>query len=314
VVIAVALALVLAAGSARAATLIDRVIAVVGPEVITQSELDLEMAPRLEDIEKRLRGDDLAQAKKLLRNSTLDMLIDKKLQLQEAKFQGITVDDKELDDAIKDIKERNNMDDAQLEAALMNEGYTIPEYRESLREQLLIIRLVSVAVRSRVMLDEADVEGYYQEHINDYTDHDSVRIANITFPANNGGMAEALEQAKAAKAQIDAGASFEEMAVKCTGDENAAKTCELGTFGHGQLSKEIEGMAFKMKAGEVSDPIEVSGGYQLIKVMERTEKRVKPLEEVRGAVVEELNVKKGEEIFAKWIQELRDRTYVEIRE
>lgn len=316
IISAAAVAVMLIAGAAAnsgAATLIDRVVAIVGPDVVTQSELDVEMAAGLDDMEKRLRGDELASAKAALRRNTLDRLIDKKLQLQEARFQGIGVTEEELDNAIKDIKERNSMDDAQLEEALANEGYTMPDYRQSLKEQLMIIRLVSAAVRSRVMLDEKDVENYYNEHIGEFTVQESVRVANIFFPAKKGDMEAALEEAKAAREDIEAGTPFEEMAVKCTGDPDASKSCVLGTFGHGQLSKEVEDTAFGLEEGAVSEPIELSGGYQLIKVMERTEKAVKPLEDVRGEIVEELNVHKGEELFAKWIQELRDRTYVEIR-
>ncbi len=298
---------------ARAVTLIDRVVAVVGGDVVTQSELDVEMAPRLAEMGKRLRGDELATAEDALRRSTLDMLIDKKLQLQEARFLGISVTDEELDNAIKDIKERNNMDDAQLEAALMNEGYTMADYRQSLKEQLMIIRVVSTEVRSKVMIEEKDIEDYYSRHADEFTVQESVRVANIFFPAKSGDMEAALEDAKKARAEIAAGTTFEEMAVKCTGDENAAKSCVLGTFGHGQLAKVVEDAAFGLEQGQVSEPIELSGGYQIIKVMERTYKSVKPLDEVRGIIVEELSVNKGEELFAKWIQDLRNRTYVEIR-
>jgi len=300
--------------TAHAATLIDRIVAVVGSDVVTQGELDIEMAPRVEELSKRLRGDDLANAKHMLREQTLNLLIDKKLQLQEAKVEGIKVGEDELDAAIKDIKERNKMDDAQLEAALANEGYTLESYRESLREQLTIIRLVGSAVRSKIVLEDSEVRKYYDEHQDEFTQQNSVRVANIFFPAKDGDMESALADAKAAKAELDAGASFEEMAVKCTGDPGAAKSCVLGTFGEGELSKDVERIAFSMKAGEVSEPIESPGGYQLIKVMEKTEKELKPFDEVKGKIVEELSVAKGEELFAKWIQELRNRSYVEIRE
>jgi peptidyl-prolyl cis-trans isomerase SurA len=307
-------AVLLISSAAQAATLIDRIVAIVGSDVVTQSELDLEMAPKLDELNRTLRGDDLADAKRNLREQTLNLLIDKKLQLQEAKVEGIKVDDKDIDAAIKDIKDRNKMDDAQFEAALAKEGYTLAGYRESLRDQLTIIRLVGSAVRSKIVLEDAEVKKYYDEHPDEFTQKDSVRVANILFPAKDGDMEKALADAKAAKAELDAGTiSFEDMAVKCTGDPGASKSCVLGTFGEGELSKKVEGIAFSMKAGEVSEPIEAPNGYQLIKVMDRTYKKVKPFDDVKGDIVEKLSVAKGQELFAKWIQDLRDRSYVEIR-
>lgn len=312
---AAAAAVLIAVGAvpSDAATLIDRIVAIVGDEVVTQSELDVEMAPKLVNMQSRLRGDELARATDHLRRDTLDALIDKKLQLREARLQGISVDKEELDLAIEDIMKRNGMDESQFEQALMNEGYTLPDYRRGLKEQLMIIRLVSAAVKSKILLEESEIKAYYDAHIEDFTEHESVRVANIFFPAKNGDMSGALDEANEARAQLLAGTPFEEMAVKCTGDDGAAKSCVLGTFGHGQLSGDIEAVAFGLKEGEVSQPIEVGSGYQLIKVMARTENRVKPIDEVRDKIVEELNVEKGEGLFAKWLQDLRDHTYVEIR-
>jgi peptidyl-prolyl cis-trans isomerase SurA len=312
---AVVAAAVLAANAAFAdPALIDRVVAVVGDDVVTLSELQTEMAAPLADINSRYRGDDLARAADTLKRNTLNSLVDKKVQLQEARLNGITVDKADLDAAINDIMKRNNMDEEQLKAALMGEGYTLPDYRKMLEDQLMIIRLVSAAVRSKVLVEDAEVDAYYDAHKDEYTRKESVRVANIFFPAKDGDMAGALEAANAAKAQITAGTPFEEMAVKCTGDEGAAKSCVLGTFGQGELSPAINDLAFRMKAGEVSEPVELKGGYQLVKVMERADESVQPLDEVRGKIADEISATKSETLYAKWIQDLRKRTYVEIRD
>ncbi|HEY3347225.1 MAG TPA: SurA N-terminal domain-containing protein, partial [Nitrospirota bacterium] len=140
------------AQNASCTEVIDRVVAVVGPEVITLSELQGEMAPALSDLTQKLRGDELAAATDRLRRQTLNNLIDKQLQLQQAKLDGIEVGPEEVEDAIKDIMKRNNLDEAGLRQALSDEGFTLEDYKKNLADQLVIVRLVSRTVKSKITL------------------------------------------------------------------------------------------------------------------------------------------------------------------
>ena len=303
----------LAASPAFCAEEIDRIVAIVGSRVITLSELQTEMAPALADIQQRYRGDDLAAASDRLKRASLNNIVDRCVQLQEAKLEGIEVTDEEVNNAIDDIMKRNKMDMKGFKAALASEGYEFDDYKKSLAEQLTVMRLVSRAVKSRVSLKDSDITDYYNRNKEKFTQAASVRIANISFPAQAGNMDAALKNAEDARKQILAGTPFEEMAAKCTGEPNAAKTCVLGTFSKGELSADIETLAFTMNAGDVSEPIKGDKGYQLIKVMEKSAAATKTLAEARPQIVDELSSKQAEGLFADWIQDLRKRTYVEVR-
>lgn len=303
------------ASPAFSATVIDRVVAVVGGDVITLSELQAEMAPALNELNQRFRGEDLARAVDLLRRGTLDSLIDRRLQVREARLMGVEVSDEEVNAAVDDIMKNNNMDMPTFAAALEGEGFTIQDYKKNLGEQLTILRLVTRAVKSKVALKEEEVEAHYKANQDKYNVPESIRVANIAFPAKDGDMDAALKNAEEARAEVVAGTTpFEEMAARCTGDPEAARKCVLGTFGRGELAPELEAEAFALDAGEVSRPLKTANGYQLVKVMAKTPGKVRPLEDVRGSIVDELSGKKGEEAFAAWLQDLRKKTYVEIRD
>gem|GEM_PF-3637294 len=308
------LAAVLSASAVMAATEIDRVVAVVGQNVITLSELQSEMAPALNELNQRYRGDELARMTERLKRSTLNNLIDKYLQIQEAKLQGIEVTTKEIDDAVADIMKKNNMDKAAFAAALENEGYSVNDYRKNLTEQLMILRLVNRAVKSKISIKEEEIVNYYNQNKEKFSEKETVRIANISFPAVDGDMDKALKSAEDARAQITAGTAFEDMAAKCVGNPEAAKTCVLGTFSRGEMTPAIEEKAFKMAEGEVSEPIRMNKEYQLIKVVQKTPAVTKTLAEARPQIVDALSSKQGEAYFARWVQDLRKHTYVEVRE
>jgi peptidyl-prolyl cis-trans isomerase SurA len=313
-VIALMLAMLIPARAGQCSTLIDRVVAIVGQDTIKLSELQSEMAPALQDLNQRLRGEELARATDQLKRSTLNNLVDKHLQLQEAKLQGIEVTEDEVTRAVEDIMQKNKMDKATFAAELANEGYSMEDYRKTLSDQLKMIRLLSRAVKSKITISEPEIKDYYDKNLEKYTAPESVKVANILFPAKAGGMDEALKNAQKARAEVLAGTPFEDMAAKCTGDPGASKTCVLGTFSRGELSKDVEEKAFSMKEGEVSEPLQTDKGYQLIKIMSKKGSGVKSLQDAHDEIVDELSSEKTQEVFAKWVQDLRKRSYVEIRE
>lgn len=295
-------------------TEIDRVVAVVGQDVITLSEIQMQMARKMDELNQRYEGEKLDVAKEKLLKATINSLIDKYLELQEAKAEGVEVSKKEVDSAIDDIMKKNHMDKAAFEAALEQEGYDTADYKKTLRDQLTIMRLVARDVKSKITVKDADIVKYYNEHKSKFVHPASVEVAHIMFPAKDGDMDAAKKAAEAARAEIIKGTSFEDMAAKCSGDKDAAKTCVLGTFGKGELAPDVEAAAFGMKAGEVSRPIKSDNGYQLIKVMKKTDAGAESLEDARPEIVDKLSSKAGDKLYSKWIQGLRNKTYVEVRE
>jgi parvulin-like peptidyl-prolyl isomerase len=76
------------------------------------------------------------------------------------------------------------------------------------------------------------------------------------------------EEAKAIKAELDAGKSFESIAQEkslCPSKKNGGS---LGWFTHGQMVREFEKAAFSMKKGQISQPVKSQFGYHIIKVVD----------------------------------------------
>jgi len=301
-------------GPSFSGTVIDRIVAIVGDDVITLSELQSEMAMPASEIEKRLTGDDLAREMSHLKRNTLNQLIDRKVQVAEAKRQGIVIPKEDIDLALEDIMKSNNMTDEEFRQALAGEGYNYEEYRENLEAQLMVLRLINREVRSKVIVEEPDARAYYEENSDKFTTPGSVTIANIFFPAGEEGMEAAEKNALEARSKIEGGMPFEEMAVQCTGDPEAGEKCVLGSFKKGELSRSIEEIAYSMTEGDVSEPIKTDTGYQLIKIMQKTETVTRPYEEVESEVYNDISSRKAEGIFADWLDGLRARTFIEVRE
>lgn len=158
------LAALLVAASAYAApvgsiAVFDRSVARVDDAVIWESEVTARLANR-----------DPSE-----RGAIIDMLIDDELMLAEARRAQVTTDDAEVKMAIEEIKKQNNLDDAGLDAALKQQGYTRARYLVDVARQIVILRAKNQLVRPRVLVEDAEVEAEMKKRNAPAAEQESVR-------------------------------------------------------------------------------------------------------------------------------------------
>ena len=132
-----------------AAVALDRVVAVVNDDVVTQSELRSEM--HNVTIQYQASGQPVPPAQEL-RKMVLDHLIDKRLELQIAKQLKLHVSDQELNSVIQRIAASNRMTSSELLQRIQQEGIHIHTYKQNLREQLLLQKVQQHEVASKITI------------------------------------------------------------------------------------------------------------------------------------------------------------------
>lgn len=146
----------LLANSVWAAPL-DRIVAVVNNEIVLDSEL-VEME---QTVRQQLRQRNAAiPSSDILRRQVLERLIMQKLQLQRADMSGIRVADDALNAAVRQIAENNNLTIRQFRDALESDGYDFTEFRETIREEMVISRLRKSEVEDSIVVSEREVDNF----------------------------------------------------------------------------------------------------------------------------------------------------------
>ena len=115
------------------------------------------------------------------------------------------------------------------------------------------------------------------------------------------------------KQRIQAGSDFADLARQFSQDGSAQTGGDLGWASPGQFVPEFEEVMARLRPGQVSDPLVSRFGVHLIQVMERREVPL-TLREQREMVRNQLREKKMEEMYTAWVDELRGRAYVELRD
>ena len=135
----------------------DRIVAVVGTDVITYVDLRTRLASALKQLQKQ--GTPLPP-QDVLERQMLERLIMDRAQLQYARDSGMRVDDTQLDQAIGRIAAGNKMSVPQFRAALEKDGVQYASFREEIRNEMIAVRLREREVDSKLIISEGEIDNY----------------------------------------------------------------------------------------------------------------------------------------------------------
>ena len=178
------------------------------------------------------------------------------------------------------------------------------EYLEISREQ----------VAGEVPVDEEAIQAYYQrnQHAFGTEEQRAARhiLIQVAATADDGEVAAARERILEARARIRDGEDFASVARELSDDPgSAAQGGDLGRFGRGMMVPEFEEVAFSLTQGELSEPVRSPFGFHLIEVTGIEAGDVKPLEEVRDAIIASLREFQVDTLFMDRAEILANTTY-----
>ncbi len=283
------------------AEVIDRIAAVVNDEVITLSEVDEAALPLYR---KYLQGvtDPLEEQKLVhrIRKEVLERLIEEKLIAQEVKKYKITVRDEEVEAFLKDVMARMG-GEAAFRRFLEEQGLSLSEYRERIRDQLRKMKLVQGSVQARIVITEEDIKRYYQEH---YLSRQN-RVYHLAAIVTSD-----KERIQKAWEALKKGEDFKEVARKYSEIPGSGE--DLGRFKLEELAPETRKVLEKARAGEVTPPVASGGRWYIFKVLSVEARPVRPLEEVKEEIRQKLYQQALDEYFQKWLKELKERAFIKV--
>lgn len=256
--------------------LIDRIVAVVNENVIMESELEAEVRQMRQAMQGR--GASLPP-ENAFRRQVLDRMIAVELQKQFAQRAGIRVSDDRVNQAVTEIARRNNLNLSELPAFLAREGINYAEFREQVRDEILLSEVQQAAVDQRITVSPREVEEFLerQQRGGEGREYLASHIL-ITVPgeAPPEAIEEAREHIDTIRNRIVSGeASFAEMAATYSQGQRALEGGSLGWRRVQEIPTLLADAVVDLAAGEVSQPIRSGSGWHLVRVDEiRGEERV----------------------------------------
>lgn len=255
---------------AQRISLVDRIVAVVGREVVTLSELAERRNVALRQLQRQ--GTPLPE-RVLLDRQILERLILDKAQLQLAKENGIRVEEPQLDRALERVAENNRLSLPAFRQALEKDGIAFDKFREEVRQQIQMTRLREREVDDRIEVSDSEIDLFLEEAKLGGGARNEYHLAHVLVRLPEQASPERIEQARLraekARAEAAAGADFAKVAASYSDGPDALQGGVMGWRAEERLPELFAGALKAMRAGEVSAVLRSPGGFHVLKLIER---------------------------------------------
>ena len=256
-----------AQGHAQQLQPLDRIAAVVNEDVVLESELNR----ALNNIRSQYAGrSDQLPPEDILRRQVLERLILMKIQTAGAAERGIRVSDSELDNAVSNIAQQNRMTPDQLRQQLASEGIAFNDFRDSLRDELMMNRMRQSFAQSRINVTEAEVDAALAAQTSGGAQY---QLAHILVALPEGATAEQIatgqKKIDGVKTLLDKGEmTFSAAAVRYSDSPNALEGGDLGWRSIDEIPPAFAANIDTMQKGQIIGPTRGPSGFQLIQLVD----------------------------------------------
>lgn len=301
------------------ATVVERVVAVVGEQAIWLSEVRDRAKPFLLRLEQQAPdGAHRAAATSQLYAQLVEHLVEEELEQKAANRANMSVTAREVEDALGRVATQNGVTIAQVLEEAQRSGLTEPAYRSELRRQLLEAKLLNLRIQGRLRVTEEDTRVAYQTLVHDERKQLGFQAAWIRISAPRALSPQRLKERRTEIERIVAdaksGVPFEELARRHSEDPaTRSRGGMLGSLRPGQLPAAVDAVSFGLDVGEVSDPIRVGDDFVILKVIARDKSQLPSYAEARQELSQRVYMEKMGKARRHWLEGLRRQTHVEVR-
>ena len=267
----ISLAALLTAGApAASAQQVEGIAAVVNDEPITT--LDVRNRMRLIISSAGVQPD--ADLLEQIQEQAIRALIEETLQLQQAREFELEIDEQEVDSALQDAAARNGATVEEVLADLRASGIDPETLRQQLRAEIAWQIMVSGRYRSRIAISDQQIEIALERQA-EAAAQEQFNLAEILVEIRpQGGEQAAQETIQSIYGALQQGNAFPQVAQQFSDAPSAARGGIIGWTPAGALSDQVLDVAQQLNPGQLSNPIRVPGGFQIIAVIDKREGQV----------------------------------------
>ncbi|HUK17343.1 MAG TPA: peptidylprolyl isomerase [Bryobacteraceae bacterium] len=301
--------------------IVEEIVAKVNGDIVTKG--DLEEKQREVELmlrqQQHLNGQQLTQAVNDASKDILREKIDELLLVQKAKDSQVNVDG-DVAKYLADLQVQSKLSDPDKfhEWIQQETGMPFEEYKQKITNDYLVHRVVSQEVGSRVVIPEAQLQKYYDDHKADFVRKEQVFLSQILISTEGKTpqqVATAEAKAKDVVARARKGEKFSELVSAYSDDpETSRQGGQLGAYQRGLMPKDMEDVVFKGKRGDVTDPFKRPQGFVILRIDDRWEAGQASFDEVRDQIQDVMARPQMEARMRPFLERLRTEAFLEIKD
>jgi peptidyl-prolyl cis-trans isomerase SurA len=305
------------------ASIVERIVAIVGERPILLSELRQRARPHLYQIAASTQNptQQAAEESKMFRE-LLNRMIDERLEETAADKAHLTVTPEDVDNGIRQVAGQAKLAPKDLIAEAKKTGLSEQDYRDEIRRQLLEGKLIQLRVRGRVRVTDQDARAAYAHWARDIEQQAPVDIRILVLQIPPGAPPQVQNARQVLAEELSrrgkSGEDFCQLIMDYSEDPSTKSSCgSRGPVPKNALFPELAQAASTLKPGEVSAPIGFRdpGGNLAVLVVQlaQAQPKLPPYEQVKDQMMDRAYMEASERQRKQWLQELRRGVYIDVR-
>lgn len=246
---------------------LDRIVAVIENDIIMQSELDTEIRTVVAQLKQQSIK---LPSSSVLENQVMERMILKKIQIQRAEETGIRVDDETLNRTISNIAAGNNVSLSQFREILEKDGFKYEQFRENIRNEIIISRLRQREVDNRISITNKEIDNALVNQEFQGKTETEYLLQHILISLPEAPTPEEEDQANLIATKVledlNAGQDFVTMATTISDGQRALEGGDLGWRKKNEVPTLFSTQVATMKKGDISDLIKSSSGIHIVRL------------------------------------------------
>ena len=285
-------------GSLSEAEIVEKILAKIGDQRASDQIITLV------DLKEKLAQNPLTaqapfdQIPEDVKKQVLNLILEEKLILKEAKEKEIVVLDEEVEAVIENVRKQAGGQEKFAEALTLS-GITIEDLKKNYREELTKQKVVRKEIAEGIKIDPAKLREAYEKI------KAQIRASHILVKTE--------EEAKDVLLKLKSGDDFDSLAKRVSTCPSAQKGGDLGFFGPGQMVKEFEEAAFLLSDTQpLSGIVQTQFGYHIIKFQEKKELSKEEMAQKIEMIEEQIRQEEFLKKYKEWMDGLKEKAYIKI--
>lgn len=305
ILVAVVLAALATVAAAQERIIVEGILVRVNDRIITISDFTRRLQTELTQMPSAPTEEELQQFTEVL----LDEMVNELVLLERAAEKNIEVNEQMVDQSLQNLREENNLqDDEAWEQALESSGLSLEQLRERYRRSILLQRAVQGEIRP-VEITEEELRRQYDQEIENYSVPEKVELEQVFIAAEGSRLDDAVRRAEGLVERVREGADLTAEATLA-----GSQLQELGAIPVADCRPELRAALDRIEDGEVTDPLTVPGGVQIIRLVATIPAGYQPFDEVVGEIRRERSAESYEGQTRGLVEKLKKDYLVEVHE
>ena len=246
---------------------LDRVAVIVDQGVILESEIEKLIA----EVKRSAQSEDQElPADRVLRTQAIERLILKNLQMQRAERMGIQVSDPQLEQTITNIAQNQNLSVDQLRQAIAQDGLSYDDYRENVREELIVGEVRRANVRRRIYITPQEVNSLVELMNEQGAEQAEYNLGHILIGLPSEPDEEEVQDARARADRVlqllRDGSDFAKIAITSSSGSNALEGGDMGWLNINSMPTLFAEAVQGKSKDDLIGPIRSGAGFHILKI------------------------------------------------